>query len=201
MMGEKKQNINLYKQLANRQDEANRQLEEELNQLKQNSMHANAMNPEDLEAIQREQEELMMLENELKNRKQDQFHKYQNMQWGEDPGYQMGQNILGREAQQNYMIPQTNQGYDQQSEMGGMNNDVMVNDSLRYDDGSALPMESRVINQDNNRHMNPNVFNQPANQSFRNNQEQESYYQETPKQNVNIDLKNYIYIRLYKEFS
>lgn len=144
-MGEKKQNINLYKQLANRQDQANRQLEQELNELKQQSMHINAMNPEDLEAIQREQEELIYLENELQNRKQNEFMVYKNMQW-EEPGFQ-NQNILGK---QQGMIS-NNQGYQ--------------NENYGYDDGSSLPMESRVINQSQNQ---GNVFSRPENGSFRN---------------------------------
>ena len=149
MMGEKKQNINLYKQLANRQDQANRQLEQELNDLKQQSMHINAMNPEDLEALRREEEELIHLENQLQNTKQNEFNEYKNMQW-EQPGFQ-NQNILGK---QQGMIPQTNPGYEDYQ-----------NDNYGYDDGSSLPMESRVINQSQNE---GNVFSRPENGSFRN---------------------------------
>lgn len=107
-MNEKKQNINLYKQLATRQDEANRMLEDEVNTMKQQSMAVHAVNPDELERIRQEEEELRMLENELKMAKVDRFQEYQQMHW-EDSDQPPTQNILGREAYADHMIPQTQQ--------------------------------------------------------------------------------------------
>ena len=185
MMNEKKQNINLYKQLANRQDEANRMLENELNVMKQQSMNINTVNPEELEAIRQEEEELKMMENELKMTKADRFQEYQQMHW-EDNQEQPVQNILGREAYAHQMIPQTNQNpnYDQVNESYQQSfhqnpSNVHVNNSMRYDDGSQIqnPIESRVINQQGLAPgQNPNVFNRSQNESFRNMQQQPGQY-------------------------
>ena len=183
-MNEKKQNINLYKQLADRQDETNRQLENEVNQLRhQHSMHANAMRPEDLEVIQQEQHELEQLENELKQTQIDKFAEYQNTQF-EEPEYAPTHNILGRQAFGNEQIPASNQGY---QEEGGFpdqfehpNQQVLASNSARFDE-MANPIESRVIN-----HQQPgnapdsNIFSRGP-QSFQNSQKNMSYQQ--PPQN------------------
>lgn len=185
MMSEKKQNINLYKQLADRQDETNRQLENEVVMLRQQqSIHVNAMTPEDMEILKQEQEELERMEHELKTTQMNKFKEYKNTQF-EEPQYANTHNILGKQAYAENQIPANNQMFHQeemyqQDQFGQqrLNNNVLTSNSNRFDEMNEMvnPVESRVIHQQNH-----NVFSRGP-QSFQNSQKSMGNPRQNPLQ-------------------
>ena len=174
-MEEKKQNINLYKQIVNQRDKENRHLTEQMEEFnRQSMMRSNFAKEEEVQRLNQEQEDLERLENQLRHKDTDDYREYEEIQWNQMRQEAPHSHNANLSHNQPLNIPPTNfhgnnESYDlhmdkEPEEHHVENIPVVVNESITYNNQHPMEHqeESHLLQRKRNQYDEHNIILPPT---------------------------------------